>query len=66
MERWDHDTERDDFYQEEVERKMEEVARAKTRKFGIMGSILLMLHFYLNRRLANGIFSEWYCRKFRM
>lgn len=32
MERWDHDTERDDFYQEEVERKKEEVAGAKKDK----------------------------------
>lgn len=32
MKRWDHDTERDDFYQEEGKRKKEGVARAKEDK----------------------------------
>ena len=44
--RWDYDTERDDFDQEEVAR-----AKEDKRKFGITGSVLLRLHFYLNWRL---------------
>lgn len=47
--RCNHDTERNDFDQEEVEKKKEEVARAKEdkRQFGITTSVLLRLHFYL-------------------
>ena len=41
--RWDYDTKRDDFDQEEVAR-----AKEDKRKFGITGSVLLRLHFYLN------------------
>lgn len=46
----DHDTERDDFDQEKVERKKEGVAKAKEdkKKFGVTGSVLLRLNFYLN------------------